>query len=1173
MKEMYRVPLVFPYASSREIEFNRLLSSLEGHFFPLSASSLVVEDTTDIAIDVSSHLIASLFSSFASLGTSSSGSTLSSTFKQLEDLTLRGMGVCLEQPWALKEREQLALLLLDDAISTLEHASCCATVDRSDWMSGNRTGITLEASGGGSSAGPKKPYIFWAYFFLRKVLKTSYELHGDIASVMTSRLPSVLLTCCRSYNTSLRYCSHDLMTLFTISNPKDQKAIIGLNILVHEKRLLLEFSERIRSEVTSNGRKVVSRYTWRLLLLLQQWKRLTKPEGDVNFTRRELFSEWRYLLNAALCLSSPTEDANQITAVKISSSSLSVSWLLNDSSKESLLSNGSFPLPLTGNTLTIRSVSNFNSCAFSESVANIDFYGLYRFDNLLPGTLYEISIHKDAKGSAALALSTLTTSSISIPPAASITDGLPSSDETVLTTARLELLALDDTAASTPSQFPLYVTTDPLESMFLDSAGLPANLALSNGGLTVRNTASKKWSTVRSTSRFISGVNCWDVRIDRCISKNIFIGVVTESANMDNYVGSDRKGWAFLANRAVWHNKAAKLKPYGELFRTGDIISVILDLDVGTLSFSLNGKSLGVAADGLSVAVHGEFYPAFSLYNDDDQLSILPPRSGIDGNASAPMYSWSSTASERILDRVDALSAVVGIAWKVYYPEEMEQATEEDLQELFQRHVFRLSGLGAVRSVLTSGDIVTVLVSATACSKMTARIAIGTDKLAPGHCMQWEGAGRVCQLLGYASNKLWMQWLSTGEAFGCTEEMLRQAIGRGVFDTITGSPSTAQQAAPAKALPSREAFEASLLTKDYLWTLERDEAVVGWIETVSQSYGFHPLLLPRGILMQHTQALDAPGVEEDILEARVTLLLMINDLFQVLLPLLASGAFDSEPEENVRDIGSLLSRSKGLLFTQIKMDFASKYSSTPVSTANANVDVKADADLSKTLHVVDFTVEDEEVVLAYIVSLTEPGARHLLFEDSRWRLLAGLQASVSIQFMTHLECRVDSDQAVSSSIENALRAMAGPASGWFHHRGISSTDVQCVSVLVRMSNISSTNFSGDELDYIHFKAFVNTAAQQTQYLLESIINYSTEELSVAEISLVITYMQAAGVVCGLAMNNLIPFRLDLPDGFTSIIVGVAMADLELCGPNPQFLTLFAHAFRRGIISVFPEVHM
>ena len=90
----------------------------------------------------------------------------------------------------------------------------------------------------------------------------------------------------------------------------------------------------------------------------------------------------------------------------------------------------------------------------------------------------------------------------------------------------------------------------------------------------------------------------------RCVSKNIFIGVVASEGRLDNYVGCDkcdphsmtiivyvlslinascvnnRYGWAFLANKAVWHNKS-KLRTYGDLFRSGDTVTISVDLDVG----------------------------------------------------------------------------------------------------------------------------------------------------------------------------------------------------------------------------------------------------------------------------------------------------------------------------------------------------------------------------------------------------------------------------------------------------------------------------------------------------------------------------------------------------------------------------------------------------------------
>ena len=99
---------------------------------------------------------------------------------------------------------------------------------------------------------------------------------------------------------------------------------------------------------------------------------------------------------------------------------------------------------------------------------------------------------------------------------------------------------------------------------------------------TIRNAASKKWSTARTDNAMVSGLHRWDVHVDRCVSKNIFIGVSTAGARLDNYVGCDTHGWGFLANRAVWHGKS-KLKSYGDLFCTGDVLTVSLDIDEGEI--------------------------------------------------------------------------------------------------------------------------------------------------------------------------------------------------------------------------------------------------------------------------------------------------------------------------------------------------------------------------------------------------------------------------------------------------------------------------------------------------------------------------------------------------------------------------------------------------------------
>uniref|UniRef100_A0A7S3PF36 B30.2/SPRY domain-containing protein n=1 Tax=Aplanochytrium stocchinoi TaxID=215587 RepID=A0A7S3PF36_9STRA len=151
------------------------------------------------------------------------------------------------------------------------------------------------------------------------------------------------------------------------------------------------------------------------------------------------------------------------------------------------------------------------------------------------------------------------------------------------------------------------------------------NLRLSNKNMTVQNNVNKKWNAVRASTGFTRGIHNWCVYVDKCVSKNIFLGVVTASASLENYVGADNHGWGYLANKAIWHNKG-KSHTYGELFKEGDYIGVALDLNIGTLSFSHNGNDLGIAVEGLTEV--GELFPAVSLYNKDDKVTLVMPRSG-----------------------------------------------------------------------------------------------------------------------------------------------------------------------------------------------------------------------------------------------------------------------------------------------------------------------------------------------------------------------------------------------------------------------------------------------------------------------------------------------------------------------------------------------------------------
>ena len=88
---------------------------------------------------------------------------------------------------------------------------------------------------------------------------------------------------------------------------------------------------------------------------------------------------------------------------------------------------------------------------------------------------------------------------------------------------------------------------------------------------------------------------------------------------MSTFLGGCPCGWGFIGEQAIYHNRE-KVKIYGEAFNAGDVVGVVLDLNNGTLSFSRNGKMLGIAFD----KIYGEVFPAVAFYNVGQELELLP---------------------------------------------------------------------------------------------------------------------------------------------------------------------------------------------------------------------------------------------------------------------------------------------------------------------------------------------------------------------------------------------------------------------------------------------------------------------------------------------------------------------------------------------------------------------
>ncbi|TDH65060.1 uncharacterized protein CCR75_002142 [Bremia lactucae] len=136
----------------------------------------------------------------------------------------------------------------------------------------------------------------------------------------------------------------------------------------------------------------------------------------------------------------------------------------------------------------------------------------------------------------------------------------------------------------------------------------------------------KGWQTAIGVARFDCGVHIWEVCIAFVTaSSNIFLGIARRDVRLDSYLGKDSRGWGWIGNRALWHNGSKQRGTYGDKFKTGDIIRLTLDLRRGTLSYTLNGRDLGVAfgPGGTGPKLEGIFYPAFALYNQRDSIELI----------------------------------------------------------------------------------------------------------------------------------------------------------------------------------------------------------------------------------------------------------------------------------------------------------------------------------------------------------------------------------------------------------------------------------------------------------------------------------------------------------------------------------------------------------------------
>lgn len=148
----------------------------------------------------------------------------------------------------------------------------------------------------------------------------------------------------------------------------------------------------------------------------------------------------------------------------------------------------------------------------------------------------------------------------------------------------------------------------------LDLNSITPYLCISRNKMEVRND-SWTFESVRGTVS-ISGSGKYGYEVLLSTDGIMQVGWATSGISFDpeggEGIGDNEFSFAYDGHRTKkWHSFHVSDNTYGEEWFAGDIITALLDLDEGTISYLRNGNELGIAFEGIST--DSTWFPAVSL--------------------------------------------------------------------------------------------------------------------------------------------------------------------------------------------------------------------------------------------------------------------------------------------------------------------------------------------------------------------------------------------------------------------------------------------------------------------------------------------------------------------------------------------------------------------------------
>jgi len=169
-----------------------------------------------------------------------------------------------------------------------------------------------------------------------------------------------------------------------------------------------------------------------------------------------------------------------------------------------------------------------------------------------------------------------------------------------------------------------YVPDSPTNNFaVLNAVDKAGSGVLSEGNLKYA-TSTSTYDPIRGTTGVSSGKWYWEIYCasQSGASANTFMaGIAKDTSNISAasyYIGSDAGSYSMYFFNGYKYNSGSG-SAYGASSTTGDIVSIALDLDAGTLTFYKNGVSQGTAYSGLS----GTFAPAYSDAGTSGDTSVV----------------------------------------------------------------------------------------------------------------------------------------------------------------------------------------------------------------------------------------------------------------------------------------------------------------------------------------------------------------------------------------------------------------------------------------------------------------------------------------------------------------------------------------------------------------------